>query len=343
MMVDLGSANESIIAAHRCIQRGDRRAAHRWAENAVKLDPNNEEPWLILAALASSQASLFYLKRALEINPTSQRARRGMHWAIHRHRILGESKILSQKVLIKPVSSIELTRPRSAYYAWMIAWLVLLAFFSSGLWISSIISKFPRRPLSSIAQVVVYKNTRTPTATSTFTPTPTYTPTSTPTNTPTSTATPTSTPTVTPTSTPTKTPFLPTSEPLPGYPTLPPGVGEQDRWIDVNLSTQSSYAYEGLVLINSFAVSTGTWQHPTVTGQYNIYVKYRYSDMAGPGYYLPNVPYVMYFYKGYGLHGTYWHNNFGHPMSHGCVNFSIPDAGWLFNFSSVGTVVNIHY
>jgi lipoprotein-anchoring transpeptidase ErfK/SrfK len=65
--------------------------------------------------------------------------------------------------------------------------------------------------------------------------------------------------------------------------------------------------------------------------------------MAGPGYYLPNVPYVMYFYEGYGLHGTYWHNNFGHPMSHGCVNFTIEDAGWLFDFASVGTVVNLHY
>ena len=42
--------------------------------------------------------------------------------------------------------------------------------------------------------------------------------------------------------------------------------------------------------------------------------------MSGPGYYLPGVPYVMYFYQGYGLHGTYWHDNFGQPMSHGCVN-----------------------
>jgi lipoprotein-anchoring transpeptidase ErfK/SrfK len=65
--------------------------------------------------------------------------------------------------------------------------------------------------------------------------------------------------------------------------------------------------------------------------------------MAGPGYYLSDVPNVMYFYKGYGLHGTYWHNNFGTPMSHGCVNFTIPDSSWVFNFASVGTVVNVHY
>jgi lipoprotein-anchoring transpeptidase ErfK/SrfK len=65
--------------------------------------------------------------------------------------------------------------------------------------------------------------------------------------------------------------------------------------------------------------------------------------MSGPGYYLPAVPYVMYFYKDYGIHGTYWHNNFGTPMSHGCVNMSIPDSEWVYNFSSVGTVVNVHY
>ena len=102
------------------------------------------------------------------------------------------------------------------------------------------------------------------------------------------------------------------------------------------------YAYDGSTLVNSFLVSTGTWQYPTVTGQYHIYVKYRYTDMSGPGYYLPNVPFTMYFYQGYALHGTYWHHNFGHPMSHGCVNLSIPDAEWVYNFGSIGTLVNVH-
>jgi lipoprotein-anchoring transpeptidase ErfK/SrfK len=50
----------------------------------------------------------------------------------------------------------------------------------------------------------------------------------------------------------------------------------------------------------------------------------------------------MYFYKDYGLHGTYWHNNFGTPMSHGCINLKTKDAGWLFDYAKVGTVVNIH-
>ena len=123
----------------------------------------------------------------------------------------------------------------------------------------------------------------------------------------------------------------------------PDDVEDSEAWVDVNLSMQTAYALRGPELVRSFVVSTGTWLHPTVTGEYRIYVKYDYADMAGPGYYLPDVPYVMYFYKGYGLHGTYWHNNFGTPMSHGCVNFSIPDAAWLFDFADVGTVVYVHY
>ena len=115
------------------------------------------------------------------------------------------------------------------------------------------------------------------------------------------------------------------------------------RWIDVDLTNQMVYAYQGDSVVNSFLVSTGTWLHPTVTGQYNIYVKYRSAPMSGPGYYLPNVPYIMYFYKGYGLHGTYWHSNFGTPMSHGCVNLRTDEAAWLYNWASVGTLVNVHY
>ena len=62
--------------------------------------------------------------------------------------------------------------------------------------------------------------------------------------------------------------------------------------------------------------------------------------MTGPGYYLPNVPYVMYFLAGATRHtGTYWHHNFGHPMSHGCVNLPTPAAQWMYNWASMGTTV----
>lgn len=116
-----------------------------------------------------------------------------------------------------------------------------------------------------------------------------------------------------------------------------------ERWIDVDLSTQTVSAYSGTELVRTFVVSTGKPRTPTVTGEYRIYVKHRFTDMRGPGYHLRDVPYTMYFYRGYGLHGTYWHNNFGTPMSAGCVNLTIEDAEWLFNFAPVGTRVNVHY
>jgi LysM repeat protein len=135
---------------------------------------------------------------------------------------------------------------------------------------------------------------------------------------------------------------------IPGSGTAPaapaPGPAPTSgRWIDVDLSAQRVTAYEGSTPVRSTLASTGLPATPTPTGQFKIYVKYVSTPMSGPGYYLPNVPYTMYFYRGYGLHGTYWHSNFGHPMSHGCINLPTPEAQWLFNWASVGTLVNIHY
>lgn len=115
------------------------------------------------------------------------------------------------------------------------------------------------------------------------------------------------------------------------------------HWIDVDLTNQMVYAYEGTTIVNSFLVSTGAAPRLTVTGSYHIYERHIKANMWGGGYFLPDVPYTMYFYKGYALHGTYWHSNFGTPMSHGCVNLSIPDAEWLYYWASMGTLVKIHY
>ena len=211
----------------------------------------------------------------------------------------------------------------------------------------------------NFAVVEVSKPTYTPewTATSSFTPTLTYTPIPSITPTLKFTSTPPPTDTPLPTDTPgvleaaivpdTPTPLAP---PTSAYvaPTqkayVPPGSGGNGaHWIDINLSTQQLFAYEGDVMVNAFLVSTGVSATPTVTGTYKIYARYLYADMHGPGYFLPDVPYTMYFYKSYGIHGTYWHNNFGTPMSHGCVNMSISDAGWLYNWSTFGTTVKVHY
>jgi lipoprotein-anchoring transpeptidase ErfK/SrfK len=134
----------------------------------------------------------------------------------------------------------------------------------------------------------------------------------------------------------------PTSEYVPPTPSDPVVAASGVRWIDVDLSDQRLYAYEGDTIANSFIVSTGTWRTPTIKGKFKVYIRLRSGDMRGPGYYLPDVPYIMYFKGDYGLHGTYWHNNFGTPMSHGCVNLSIDDAAWLYNWSAMGTVVNVH-
>jgi lipoprotein-anchoring transpeptidase ErfK/SrfK len=114
------------------------------------------------------------------------------------------------------------------------------------------------------------------------------------------------------------------------------------RWIDVDVTRQILTAYEGQTPVRTTPVSTGLPRTPTPVGKYHIYVKLLRDDMRGPDYYLRDVPYTMYFYKGYGLHGTYWHSNFGHPMSHGCINLPTEEAKWLFNWASVGTLVNIH-
>jgi lipoprotein-anchoring transpeptidase ErfK/SrfK len=337
--------------AKEALRDGNRLSARRYAQQALARDPENEEAWLILAAVANPEASLAYLKRALEINPSSERARRGMHWAIQRYRASDKFIEQRKRIIIHSPTPQSLTHSRPALLPWVIIFMFLLGGLLVGFGQIPVQNLFSSNESFAIAQVNISKETRTPTATTTYTATPTFTPSPTPTNTltPTATNTPTETPTSTPTNTPipTNTPLPPTDPPPPisdpVSPILPPELTANERWIDINLSQQRAYAYEGDTLVGSFIVSTGTWQYPTVVGQYRIYVKYRFADMAGPGYYLANVPYVMYFYKGYGLHGTYWHNNFGTPMSHGCINFTIDDAGWVYNFASVGTMVNIHY
>lgn len=122
-----------------------------------------------------------------------------------------------------------------------------------------------------------------------------------------------------------------------------------DRWIDVNIKAQTISAYQGSTAVKTVKVSTGISIFPTPVGQWKIYAKYPAQLMtggsraAGTYYYLPNVPSVMYFYKGYAIHGTYWHHNFGRPMSHGCVNLSIADAKWFYNWAAMGTIVRTHY
>lgn len=115
--------------------------------------------------------------------------------------------------------------------------------------------------------------------------------------------------------------------------------GYSGRWIQVSLSKQRLTAYEGERAVYSTAISSGLPRTPTVVGTFAIRTKLRSQNMSGPGYFLRNVPHVMYFYAGYAIHGAYWHNRFGRPMSHGCVNLPLGAAAWMYNWASVGTPV----
>lgn len=385
-------AHELILQAREAMRRGDKATAWKLAEQAARLAPDVEDVWLILTVSdPDPQYALAYAQKALEVNPSSTRARKGVEWALHQ---LRQSDILAQTQESAPVERAEsavhpvpktesvqenpspVKRYSNRKWIYAASFLGLLicvvvvfsaytavthpAFASilnrvvmptqETLWAPVDVAKPPAAPVEADA-VAQEQAVDTPTARPTQEPS-----TAAPTKTPTSPATEAPTEEVTATPGVTETPASmvmeivdettasdsivpPSSAPLPDIASSGNGV----RWIDVDLTNQHVYAYEGDVVVNSFIVSTGTWRTPTVTGQYKVYVKYRSAKMSGPGYYLPNVPYIMYFYKGYGLHGTYWHNNFGTPMSHGCVNLRTDDAAWLYEWASVGTLVNVHH
>lgn len=123
---------------------------------------------------------------------------------------------------------------------------------------------------------------------------------------------------------------------------IPLPANRPDFWIEVDLSDQKLHAYQGSTLLRTFLISSGTSKNPTVPGEFKVYAKYTRYTMRGPGYYLPDVPYSLFFFKGYSIHGTYWHRNFGTPMSHGCVNMETSAAEWLYQQAQIGTRVFVH-
>ncbi|HEU0114514.1 MAG TPA: L,D-transpeptidase [Thermomicrobiales bacterium] len=128
-------------------------------------------------------------------------------------------------------------------------------------------------------------------------------------------------------------------------PTAPAGARAQ-KAILVSLSRQTMWVYKGEDVVLTSLVSTGRAGFETPTGTFQILSKLPSQTMegviGGEYYNVPNVPNVMYFTnEGHALHGTYWHNNFGTPMSHGCVNLPMDVAAWLYNWAPIGTPVYI--
>lgn len=120
----------------------------------------------------------------------------------------------------------------------------------------------------------------------------------------------------------------------------------EDKWIEVSLEQQKLRAWEGDKLVMEFPISSGLW-FPTPTGDFSIWYKTRSQRMKGGSkelgtyYDLPNVPFNMFFYRGFAIHGAYWHNNFGHPMSHGCVNSPLDQVAQLFEWSGPNLPSNL--
>jgi lipoprotein-anchoring transpeptidase ErfK/SrfK len=364
--------SSNIDKAYTALKRGDHLEAWHLALNLTRQFPEEEEAWLILAALAEPDASPMYLKHALQINPRSSRAHAGMVWAIRR---LQKNQVPTNPPVInqpskRSIDSSKSNKGTKKYSANNIRLVPVIGIISTILLVGSVLGWFgapilfqtldiltlelfpislqPPQPSISTPTIIIqptehaYINLPKPTIQASTIPTLIE---------------PATTLIIFPTETPVSliTPFV--AETLPVNPTpiqlavtpgttqeiiRPNGVGPNERWIDIDLSSQHTYALEGDTLLRIFLVSTGTSQTPTVRGVYKIYAKFRYDDMVGEDYNLADVPFVMYFYKDYSLHGTYWHHNFGHPMSHGCINMKTTDASWLYQWASIGTVVNIH-
>lgn len=119
----------------------------------------------------------------------------------------------------------------------------------------------------------------------------------------------------------------------------PEGVGPHAHWVAVDLYEQTVVAYEGDQMVFASLISSGLPQWSTPEGLTQIYERHEAIRMSGASgqpdfYFIEEVPWVMYFNGDVALHGTYWHDRFGYRQSHGCVNLSIMDAWWLFQWTS---------
>ena len=136
--------------------------------------------------------------------------------------------------------------------------------------------------------------------------------------------------------------FTPPMTTVSGVPADPNG----EKWVLINITLQYLWAYQGDQVLWQGYISTGTAKFATPPGSYHVLSKLPSQTMegvlGGQYYNVPDVPDVMYFTdRGHALHGTYWHNSFGTPMSHGCVNLPMDVADWMYQWAPVGMRVEI--
>ena len=115
----------------------------------------------------------------------------------------------------------------------------------------------------------------------------------------------------------------------------PQGVGPSERWVHVDLREQVLTAYEGDQLVFATLVSTGRSGFQTSRGLFRVWRKVSHDLMHSEkeNYRVEEVPWTLYFRGPQALHGAFWHDHFGSPVSHGCVNLSMADAAWLFSWA----------
>jgi hypothetical protein len=127
---------------------------------------------------------------------------------------------------------------------------------------------------------------------------------------------------------------------------MPEDLKPNERWVDVDLSSQTLVAYEGTKPVYATLISSGkeskikAKDHSSPTGEWRVREKHITTTMDGDGtaagdlpYSIEDVPYVMYYDRSYALHGAFWHANYGVQMSHGCINLSPLDAKHIFFFT----------
>jgi lipoprotein-anchoring transpeptidase ErfK/SrfK len=125
-----------------------------------------------------------------------------------------------------------------------------------------------------------------------------------------------------------------------------------EKWIDVNLTDKTVTAYVGDTPVwGPRTIVDGKPGNETATGSYEIYLRHDVQDMTNAGkydeddpryYYTKDVPWVQYWHNGYAFHGAPWRSSFGYSGSHGCINMTVSDAKWLYDWASIGTRVEVH-
>jgi lipoprotein-anchoring transpeptidase ErfK/SrfK len=356
------TAAQAILKAQDALRRGEKQVARHWARLAATLAPDREEPWLLLAVLASPIASIGFLKQALKINPQSKRAQAGMLWALKRVEEAAKTSAAAPlpspaPAARAPLPVIRPAQPKKGAQNALAFLLVSALLLTLGAFVifqpipgmtffnipafalsqpTANATPAPGSPALKTAQAQTVSPSRTPqlVAISTVLPDPG----------PTATAEIEMTPTALPTD---GGPGSATNDA--GQPTVPPYTGT--KRVEVSISEQHMYVYEGDTLVFSFVASTGM-NSATRVGNFAILDKIPNAYGSTWDLWMPN--WLGIYYSGNienGIHAlpilsngvTLWSGYLGSPISYGCIVLSTYDSQLLYDWVDLGVPVNIRY